>query len=362
MSKAASGSSAPEDFVVRSPEMVRLYEFVEKAAPRNIPVLVTGETGVGKEHVARSLHDRSGRRGPFVAVNCGAMPSQLVESVLFGHEKGAFTGADRQTKGVFEQADGGTVFLDEIGELNFRAQTVLLRVLQEKCIARVGSHDEFPVDCRIVAATHRDLASMVSARTFRDDLFYRLTGAELFVPPLRERREEIPPLASVFLRKATAESGAEGCFFGEPAMAALLSYSWPGNVRQLWNVIQFAAVVHRGPQIRPEDFPDEIHPEPQSAVVTCSSEGSAATDLRQTRCLMPLRQRVQEYEATLIREALALSGGRITSAARLLAIPVRTLNNKLSAYGIRPSPRVSLDDTPPLHSLMHPPVRSPSSH
>ena len=355
-STGASESSAPGDFVVRSPEMVKLYEFVKKAAPRNIPVLVIGETGVGKEHVARSLHDLSGRRGPFVTVNCGAMPSQLVESVLFGHEKGAFTSADRQTKGVFEHAEGGTVFLDEIGELNFRAQAALLRVLQEKRLARVGSHDEFPVDCRIVAATHRDLGSMVSARTFRDDLFYRLTGAELFVPPLRERREEIPPLASVFLRKATAESGAEGCFFGEPAMAALLSYSWPGNVRQLWNVIQFAAVVHRGPQIRPEDFPDEIHPEPQPA-----AEGSPAADSRQKRGRMPLRKRVQEYEATLIREALALSGGRITNAARLLSIPVRTLNNKLSAYGIRPSSRVSLDDAPPLHS-MSPPVRSPSSH
>jgi DNA-binding NtrC family response regulator len=358
-----SEASVNEDFVVRSPSMLRLYELVEKVAVRNIPVLITGETGVGKEHVARALHDSSERRGPFVAVNCGAMPSQLVESVLFGHEKGAFTGADRQTKGVFEQADGGTLFLDEVGELNGRAQTALLRVLEGKRVARVGSTHELPVDIRIVAATHRDLSAMVTARTFREDLFYRLAGAELFVPPLRERKEEIPLLAAAFLRKATAASD-ERCFFGQPALAALLEYGWPGNVRQLWNAVQFAAVVHRGPQIRVEDFPGEI----RTGITPCVDaslpvEDSSAPESQQVVRSMSLRQRVQKYEAALIREAIEQTGGRITEAARLLSIPVRTLNNKLSAYGIRPSSRVSLDrPASELHAVKTPVLRSPPAH
>jgi DNA-binding NtrC family response regulator len=348
----ATEALATEDFVVRSPKMLSLYEVVEKVARRNLPVLITGETGVGKEHVARSIHDRSERRGRFVAVNCGAVPPLLTESILFGHEKGAFTGAERQANGVFEQAAGGTLFLDEIGELNHRGQVALLRVLQEKRLSRVGSNREVVVDVRVVAATHVDLAAMVTAKTFRDDLFYRLSGAELFVPALRERTEEIPLLASAFLRRATAASGDERCFFGSEAMATLLQYSWPGNVRQLWNVVQFAAVVHKGMQIRPEDFPPEIRVEMAACIPIGSVEGSAETKSRNAPRPMSLRQRVKEYEATLIRECLAQTGGRVADTARLLSIPVRTLNNKLSAYGIRPSTWVSRDaGTTPLRPV-----------
>lgn len=318
--------------VVLSPCMVRLYDMVGRAARTNMPVLVLGETGSGKELVAHAVHRKSPReKGPFKALNCATIPGNLIESVLFGHEKGAFTGADRQALGVFEQAHGGTVFLDEVGELSEKAQAALLRVLETKRVVRVGGVKEIDVDVRVVAATHRDLAVMVKEGAFREDLMFRLDALSLRVPPLRERREEIPELARVFLERVRGEWGSGVTGISEDALDALEAYRWPGNVRQLKNVIERAVAVCGGDLVQVEDLPEQV--------LAASGEGlpggeSKGGEERGAQGFRSLPDRVREFEMGLIREALEKAHGNQAQAARILGVPRRTLAHKVQAFGL----------------------------
>ena len=318
--------------VIVSPRMQELHDLVRKVAASSIPVLVLGETGTGKEVLARAIHRAGPRRdAPLRTVNCGAIPGTLIESVLFGHVRGAFTGADRDSPGLFEQADGGTLLLDEVGELSPAAQAALLRVLETKRVTRVGATDEIPADVRVVAATHRDLEAMVAQGQFRQDLLYRLNTMVMRIPPLRERPEEIEALAELFAKEASRESGGRvrGIDAGE-ARERLRAYAWPGNVRELRNVIERAVVVCGGETIGLEDLPERIRsdaPEP-----TASAPPGALPPADPDA---DFKDRVRQYETQLILDALERAGGNQTQAAKLLRMPLRTLVHKLKQYGIK---------------------------
>jgi DNA-binding NtrC family response regulator len=322
-----------------SPPLVRgersraVWDLVERVASSVLPVLVIGETGTGKEVVAQALHRRS---GPMKSINCAAIPQNLLESVLFGHEKGAFTGADRQSKGVFEQADGGTLFLDEVGELPAGAQAALLRVLETKKIVRVGGDKEISVDVRVVAATHRDLEQMGREGSFRTDLYYRLHGVTIALPPLRERTDEIGPLADAFLHEACRENGRSVRGIDPSALAALQSWRWPGNVRELKNVIERAVVIARGDVITIDDLPERLRAPAPARISAApadviSQPGAAPNEDYKDR----LRREMARYETELIVNALAAANGNVTAAAQALRIPVRTLTHKMTALGIK---------------------------
>ena len=343
-----------------------MWDLVDRVARAVLPVLVLGETGTGKEVVAMALHQRSARaEGPLRSVNCAAIPANLVESVLFGHEKGAFTGAEKQTRGVFEQAHGGTLFLDEVGELPAGAQAALLRVLETKKLMRLGGDREITVDVRVVAATHRDLEAMGREGTFRSDLYYRLHGMTIAVPPLRERKDEIAPLAEAFLRDAARDNARAVRAFDAPAMAALVRWTWPGNVRELKNVVERGVVIARGDVITMDDLPERVRdtnitkdgvilgPSP-SYVAPMGSSPPGAGASAPPPPLMPaftpaptaaidpnvdyknrLRLEMQRYERELIVNALAAAGGNVTAAAAALKIPVRTLTHKMQALQIK---------------------------
>ncbi len=342
---AAPPSAGP---IVSGEKMRPVWEMVDRVASSNLPVLVLGETGAGKEVVTRALHLKSGRHaGPLKSVNCAAIPQQLVESVLFGHEKGAFTGADRQTKGLFEQAHGGTLMLDEVGELPAGAQAALLRVLETKRLVRVGGDREIAVDVRVVAATHRDLEEMCQAGAFRTDLFYRLHGVTIALPPLRERPDEIRALTDAFLREASRENGRAIRGIDEAATNALLRWRWPGNVRELKNVIERAVVVARGDVVTIADLPDRMReatpagdrasgPPAQLPSAPPPSPPVTMTDADPTLDYKErLRREMQRYERQLIVDALARANGNVTAAAQALKIPVRTLTHKMQALSIK---------------------------
>ena len=299
--------------ISQSPAMKRVYELIEMVAPTDTTVLITGESGSGKEVVARTIHDSSPRRlMPFMAIHCGALTESLLESELFGHERGAFTGAQARRKGKFEAADGGTVFLDEIGDINLKTQTDLLRVLQEKEIVRIGSTTPTKVDFRCIAATNRDLEAMVKDGTFRFDLFYRLNILGIHLPPLRERREDIPLLAENFVKKhATTMNKPVACIAPE-AMNLLLNYDWPGNVRELENAIERALVIGRGSEITPSDFPMQL---------TVPHSGSG--------------RRLEDVARTHIEHVLEECGWNLTHAAEVLAIDRSTLYSKIKSYGLK---------------------------
>jgi DNA-binding NtrC family response regulator len=344
---AAHTADAPtaDGAVVLDPSMLALYRTVLQIGPRGLPVLITGETGVGKEVLAAALHRASGRSGPLKVINCATIPQQLTESILFGHERGAFTGAAQRATGLFEEAHNGTVFLDEVGELSPTAQAALLRVLQEKRIARVGSTREIDVDVRIVAATHRDLEAMVQAGTFRKDLLYRLNAVMLDVPPLRERRVEVAALASRFLERAIAEWGGTARGFSPEVLALLESHDWPGNVRQLRNVVERAAALCERAQIEAIDLPNTLRgagaaahaveasktlaPPPLATEADAAEPGAEAEDDAF------FRDRVREYESALIRDALDKAQGNVKRAAELLRMPLRTLTYKLKTFGMK---------------------------
>ncbi len=317
--------SRPGSPVVTGEAMQKVFDSVKRLARANIPVLITGETGTGKEVVARSVHTGSPRKdAAFVCVNCAALPEQLVESILFGHEKGAFTGADRRTEGVFKDADGGTVFLDEIGELIPAAQAALLRVLETQKVNRVGSSKEVSVDVRVLCATHRNIPAMCEAGSFRWDLFYRINTMTLKIPPLRERVDEIGPLAKHFLAEA---SGAEYPVSGiDPqAMKVLSRYNWPGNVRELRNVIERAVVMAQGDRITPNDLPDSFRDRPSPRAG--AEDGLLDDDV-------DYKTRIQRYEKKLILAALTETDGNQTQAAKKLRIPLRTLVFKIRNLGV----------------------------
>jgi DNA-binding NtrC family response regulator len=323
-----------------APAMRALLSMADRLAGSSVPVILHGETGSGKEVVARYLHERGPRKDrPLVSVNCAAIPAQLVESTLFGYEKGAFTGAGQRRKGVFEEADGGTVLLDEIGELPAAAQAALLRVLETRRFARVGSVKEIAVDVRVIAATHRDLEAMCAEGSFRRDLYYRLNAMVLVIPPLRERPEDVEPLARRFLK----DMAVSGPLHLDPqALARLAAYGWPGNVRELRNTMERAVVVAQGDTITAADLPAALAGAPAAPGPriehphrTAPPPPAAPPEEAPPASAGDLRARLQAYEIQIIAETLRATGGNQSEAARRLGIPIRTLSNKVKALGLK---------------------------
>ena len=329
-SDAAAGGEGP---VIACDAMKRVYSTVERLASRVIPVLLQGETGTGKEVVARALHDGGERRDqPLICVNCGGIPSQLVESTLFGHEKGAFTGAGQRQHGVFESARGGSVLLDEVGELPAAAQAALLRVLENKRFSRVGSSQEIEVDVRVIAATHRDLESMCDAGSFRRDLLYRLNAMTLTVPPLRDRTEEIPLLVGHFVELANRANGCQVQGVDEDALQLLCRYRWPGNVRELRNAIERAVVIALDEEIGVDDLPGPIR---ALAPAATEDDPTGAEEPSQDGTLGNLRAEVERLEAEMILDALRHTSWDRKRAAASLGLPVRTMARKMKSYGLK---------------------------
>jgi len=309
--------------VAASPAMIEVLELLERAAEFKTTVLLTGESGTGKEVLARAIHAQSGRRDEaFVGVNCGAIPENLLESELFGHARGAFTGADRARRGLFVEADGGTLFLDEIGELPPALQVKLLRALQEEEVRPVGESKPRRVDVRVLAATARDLEADVAEGRFRQDLFYRLNVVRVRVPPLRERREDIPLLVDHFLAHFRDTLGRPVRGMSDEALDTLVAYPWPGNVRELENVIERAMILASGDRITLRELPANVV---SDAATSAPAPGAADFTLRRAR-------RAAEVEA--IRRALAATDGNRTHAARLLEISHRALLYKIKEYGL----------------------------
>jgi two-component system, NtrC family, response regulator AtoC len=328
-----SGRPAPvagePALVVVSPRMRLLVDTARRVADAMLPCLILGETGTGKEVLARVIHESSGRRKqPLRCINCGAIPESLVESALFGHERGAFTGADKQAKGLFEEANGGSVLLDEVGELSPSAQAALLRVIETKRVSRVGSASDFPVDVRVLAATHRDLEQMCGAGQFRQDLFYRLNTLVLQIPPLRERAEEILPLAEKFMQEACVQNRCDVRSISPEARSQLLAYNWPGNVRELRNVIERAVVIAQENTITVDDLSERVRRTPAAPEIGNGTgpDVDAGGDIK---------ERVRRYEAELLLQALRDNDWNQTKTAAALKMPLRTLVNKMRVLGLR---------------------------
>lgn len=329
-----------QTLIGKCPAMLELYRMIEQIAPTNASVLITGESGTGKEVVARGLHRLSQRASrSMIAVNCAAIPASLLESELFGHEKGAYTGATAARAGCFEQADGGTLFLDEIGEMPLDLQTKLLRAIEDGRIRRVGGERETQVDVRIVSATNADVGSLRRDGRLREDLFFRLNVFLLKIPPLRERDEDIPLLAEHFLQEFRDATGSRVVGFSRAVMERLISYRWPGNVRELRNAVQRAAILCTQGEIQPEHLPPEVY--------GLISEPPAVGE----GIFLPVGSSVAEAEKAVIMATLSRCGGRKQEAARILGISLKTLYNRLSEYdaeaGRRSEERPPTDRTSP---------------
>ena len=313
-----------DEIIYVSPEMEAVLNIAGRSANSKASILIYGESGTGKELVAKAIHYTSPRKdAPLVSVNCAALNENLLESELFGHEKGAFTGSDRQRKGRFEQADNGTIFLDEVGEIPLTIQVKLLRVIQEREFERVGGNQTIRVDVRVITATNKNLEKMVSDGTFRQDLFYRLNVISISIPPLRERRSDIPPLVSYFVSKFASENNKEIESISKEAMDVLLKYNYPGNVRELENVIQRAVVMTRGKILTTDDLPIYMKSNKSEDVLT-TEKGRRSLD-----------EIVEELERKLISEALEQSFGNQSKAAESLGISERNLRYKLKKYGMK---------------------------
>ncbi len=315
-----------KNIVGTSAKMNAIFQMIETVAEVQSTVLVTGESGTGKELVARAIHDLSPRaEKPFISINCGAFTETLLESELFGYVKGAFTGANTNRKGLFEAAHGGTIFLDEIGEMSPAMQVKLLRVLQERRVRPVGAHDELLIDARVIAATNRDLKKMTDEGTFREDLFYRISVIPIHLPPLRERSEDIPDLIEHFVKKFCDQAGKD--LSVSPKTALILEkYAWHGNVRELEHTIERAVALERSSEIQPEQLPDHIsnyNPERINAEFSLPDAG------------IDLVSHLDNLEKTYVVEALRQTGGNQTKAAELLHMPVRSLRHLLDKHSIR---------------------------
>ena len=351
--RSAAGTLTFKDIITRSDAMERVIRLGEKAAQSNIPIIIEGESGVGKEVIARAIQGSGKRRGkPFVTVNCGAIPENLVESILFGHEKGSFTGATDKHAGKFAEADGGTLFLDEIGDLPLAAQVKLLRAVQEGEVEPVGGRKTVKVDIRLISATHRNLVDQVRDGNFREDLYYRLNVFPIYVPPLRERREDIPHLVRHFVARFAAEEGRKNLKgVSAPALAMLKSFDWPGNVRQLENAVFRSVVMGDGPELQPEDFPQiyassspleaamampdaerETMFDDAPATISGSIPGGALPILTKDGDMRPM----VEIEEEIIRRAIQHYDGQMSEVARRLGIGRSTLYRKLKEFGIDP--------------------------
>jgi sigma-54 specific flagellar transcriptional regulator A len=327
----------------RSPLVRALHHLIDQVAAHDTSVLVLGESGTGKELVARNIHEQSARRDrPFVPVNCGAIPADLLESELFGHEKGAFTGAITSRKGRFELAEGGTLFLDEIGDMNLNMQVKLLRVLQERVFERVGGTVPQRCDVRIIAATHRNLEEAIAAGTFREDLFYRLAVFPIETPPLRARIEDLPLLVETLVAR-NREAGREGLRFSHAALAVLADHPWPGNVRELANLVERLAILHPNGVIEPADLPARYRrgqgesafapqpPLPLDELATVNGEVALPPGG------IDLKDYLSNIELSLIRQALDESQGVVARAARLLRLRRTTLVEKMRKYAMHVS-------------------------
>jgi len=307
--------SGVDDIIGQSEEMKRVFEMVDTVAETDSTVLIRGESGTGKELIARAIHSRSKRRYfPIVAVNCGAIPETLLESELFGHEKGAFTGAQYRRKGKLELANGGTLFLDEIGDISFKMQIDLLRVLEGKRFTRLGGSDEIQVDFRLICATNKNLEKLVEEEKFREDLYYRINVFSIFLPPLRKRKSDITMLAGHFIQKYARSMGKPKKSIASNVQEMMLEYSWPGNVRELENAIERAMVIGKGPEITIEDLPLHIN--------TTEKSNSGKVKL-------------SDLEKDHILRILEETGGNVTKAANLLGIDRVTLYNKMKKYGVK---------------------------
>jgi len=313
-----------KEFIGESGVMQEIYDDLRQVAPSRATVLIQGESGTGKELAARAIHQLSSRHGrPFLAVHCAALSAQLLESELFGHEKGAFTGATERRIGRFEQADGGTLFLDEIGEVDLSTQVKVLRVLgEERSFERVGGNKSIKVDVRLVAATNRDLGEMVAQGEFRDDLFFRLNVVQITMPPLRARKEDIPIMLHKFVRAFSKENSKEPKEFTQDAVNAILDYDWPGNVRELRAAVEHGVVMASGPKIGLRDLPRSLR-ETSAPRLPAAAPAAGESPIPQE----PLN--LHQHEHQMIEQALSETGGNITKAAGKLGISRRTLHRKL---------------------------------
>jgi two-component system nitrogen regulation response regulator GlnG len=341
IAKGSEITDAPDALVGRCPAMQDVYKSIGRVASQDVTVLILGESGTGKELVARAIYHYSRRsKGPFLAVNCAAIPDALLESELFGHEKGAFTGADRRRIGKFEQCNGGTLFLDEIGDMSPLTQTKILRVLQGQEFERVGGNELIRSNVRVITATNRDLEKMVAEGTYRGDLYYRLNVFTIRLPPLREREDDVPLLAQHFVHRFARELNKNVQTISDEAMDVLRQYTWPGNVREFQSVIKQALLQATGPVLLPEFFPATIRGRPEV------SEGPASAAMDMTTLSTFIQQRLAadstslytDFQAITDRHLLALvlqhTGGNLSQAARILGITRATLRTKLRALGL----------------------------
>jgi DNA-binding NtrC family response regulator len=339
-----------ENMIGRSRAMVRVFETIEKVAPTDVTVLVRGESGTGKELVARAIHYRSPRaRGPFIAVNCAAFSRELVESELFGHEKGAFTGAVARREGKFEAADGGTLFLDEIGDMSLETQAKLLRVIQEKQFERIGGNQPLNVDVRIIAATNQDLETMVSQGRFREDLYYRIKVVEIRIPPLRERREDIPPMVQAFIGEASKRYGKAPKNLAPEAMRACIEQPWKGNARSLKAAIDQAVILAAGDEITSEELFSGSEPEsadhngaaPGAAPGADLAPGAVPSAERGMTFREAKEKAVGDWERDFFLRALRSTGGNISRAAERTGMYRQSFQQKLRELGIRPADAIA---------------------
>ena len=334
MRAVADSLATDHAFVGDSPASHSIRKIISQVAPSTASVLITGESGTGKEVVAQQIHAQSGRSGEFVSVNCGAIPEHLLESELFGHDKGAFTGAVTARRGRFEQAHEGTLFLDEIGDMPPAMQVKLLRVLQERVIERVGTARSIAVDVRVVAATHRDLDTRIRDGGFREDLYYRLNVVEIELPPLRDRREDIAPLVSEMRRRIRDRHNVDVSLSAQ-ALEAICAFDWPGNVRELSNLVERLMVVKPHGTIELDDLPAEIsglEPLPEASDVTSTVSSLVDARLELPADGVDLKQHIADVERSVISEALIRADGVVAKAAKLLGVQRTTLVEKIRRY------------------------------